>query len=279
MNKFAEKLEREKIFSIHITGGEPFAVPNILEIIENFNRHGIKTSIATNATLLDPNTINLLKNNGVYRITTTLHSSKPDMHDKLTNVQGSFKITLQSIKECLAQDLVVNVNMPISHYNIRDAVETVRLVDSLGIKKIKILYITPLGKAETLKSVLDEEWENMIHELKQYSPNGILIKIQQPEKPKDNHKYCTIYPLKHLNISPDYYVYPCCQLNNRKGMEIGHINELIDGDWTKTLDIFNTRLVNKFNCSSNNIPCIPEDNMDYHNNKYCPLYSRELVDD
>ncbi len=190
--------------------------------------------------------INLLKDAGLNEVWISIHSNNADIHDKLSGKVGSFFLTLNAIKECMQRGIKTNINFPVSAYNIHDALPTLRFLDNLGVDRIKLLHITPIEKASTKNNfnhLSNVEWLKLFQEVSHLKFQNADFKMQGCPTDYIIEGKCTIYPLKFINISPSGYIYPCCLFNNRAGMEIGHISELLNQDWVQALQLLNKRIL------------------------------------
>ena len=137
------------------------------------------------------------------------------------------------------------------------------------MNKINLIRVTPIGKASSngFEHIGSEEWIDLVKKVSSIRFQKSDFRMQGCPTDSISEGECTIYPFKHLNLSPSGFVYPCSVLNNRKGMEIGHISELLNGDWEQTVSLFNERIKEKYNLLKTPVPCIAE--------KICPLYSKK----
>jgi len=275
LSKLSEKVKETSVKSVRITGGEPLLIKDIEKLIFSFSKYGLRTSIGTNGTLLSPQKIKSLKNAGINEIWISVHSNNAHTHDKLSGKIGSFHSMLNAINECIIQGINIDVNFPVSRYNIQDTLPTLKFLDDIGVNKIKLLRITPIGKAiSNFEHIGDKEWLDLAKKISSIQFQKSDFKIQGCPPDSIIEGKCTVYPFKHLNLSPSGYIYPCCLLNNRKSMEIGHISELLNGDWIQAIKIFNERISQKYNLELNPIPCISENEHGFKGRQICPLYSK-----
>jgi MoaA/NifB/PqqE/SkfB family radical SAM enzyme len=272
--KLAEKIKGTSVCSVRFTGGEPLLIKDIEKLLLSYSKQGLRTSIATNAILLSSRKIELLKNTGLNEIWTSIHSNNVDVHDKLSGKIGSFHSTLNAINECIKQNINICVNFPVSKYNIQDALPTLKFLDDIGVNRIKLLRITPIGKASSdnhFEHIGDKEWFDLAEKISSIQFEQSDFKMQGCPPDSINEGKCTVYPFKYLNLSPSGFIYPCCLLNNRKGMEIGHISDLLNGNWGQIIRLFDKRIKEKYNLLENPIPCIT-----WKRIKICPLYSKKI---
>jgi MoaA/NifB/PqqE/SkfB family radical SAM enzyme len=279
ISKLSEKLKGTSVNSIRFTGGEPLLIKDIDRFIFLFSKLGLHTSIGTNGTLLSLSRIKQLKEAGLNKIWVSIHSCNANKHDMMAGKTGAFYTLLKAINRCIEMDVNINVNFPVSAINIEDAVETLKFLDDIGVNRIKLLRLTPIGKASTKNGfhhITDKKWLDLSEKIKNITFQKTNFKMQgcPPDIPEEGK--CTIYPFKHLNLSPSGYIYPCCLLNNRKGMEIGHISELINGNWQQMIDVFSERIRQKYDLSINPIPCITIDETGIEKRLVCPIYFKKV---
>ncbi len=85
-------------FNLTITGGEPFIHKNILELLGYSKSYNIHTNVCTNGIMFEGEYINKILDTGVDRITFSLNSINPQIHDKYKGVEGIHKKVVSSIK-------------------------------------------------------------------------------------------------------------------------------------------------------------------------------------
>lgn len=128
-----EEVEKNKIFHITLTGGEPLAVieknANTLKI---FRKRGITLGLNSNLTLLTASHISLLKELGISSVLTSLMSFNPDVNDAIVQRKGAFKRIIGKIELAVQNGLNVSVNMVVTKQNFHTIAGTGKLVKELG---------------------------------------------------------------------------------------------------------------------------------------------------
>jgi MoaA/NifB/PqqE/SkfB family radical SAM enzyme len=76
-----KKLKKEGIFSIHFTGGEPFAKPDFLNIISEASRHNIEITISTNGTLIEDEALSTPREINLNTVQVSLDGATKKTHD------------------------------------------------------------------------------------------------------------------------------------------------------------------------------------------------------
>ncbi len=87
---------------------------------------------------------------GITGIGTTLYSLFPEVHEKITGVQGSFFQTVAGIRTVSAYrpNIPFSVNIVITLENYQSLSETVQYLIDLGVRSIQITYVVPIGRAK-----------------------------------------------------------------------------------------------------------------------------------
>lgn len=143
--------------SIILTGGEPLLVKDLtLQLIAYSQKKGLRVSLSTNLTLLTDTIIDLLPNHNI-AIQTSIYASDSKVHDRITQVSGSFVKTVKNILSLRARGVTVQVRMPVMLENQEYILETEQFVrDQLG-SEFSAALILPVGRGYTNKLTTSKE--------------------------------------------------------------------------------------------------------------------------
>lgn len=132
-------------------GGEPTIHEDILELVKIAKKIGFKElHMQTNGRML--RYAKLCKGLiafGVDSFTVSLHSSEEEKGDFLSKTPGSFKQTVNGIKNVKKFGAKVITNTVISKKNYQDIFNIVLFALSLKVDQIQLVFIRPRGKANT----------------------------------------------------------------------------------------------------------------------------------
>lgn len=135
--------------SVVFTGGEPTMQAAFLELVSYAADSGYeivqiqsngrrfadmkfcKTTIAAGATEFSP----------------ALHGHIPELHDYLTRTPGSFKETVQGIKNLKKLNMYVGTNTVITRSNFRHLPEIAKLLMNLGVDRYQFAFVHAVGRA------------------------------------------------------------------------------------------------------------------------------------
>lgn len=108
------------VFRIMITGGELFIRKDIFKIIEEIKKRRFSLTIFTNGTLLGDNEIDKLANYYPSRIELSLYSHKPEAHDKITRLKGSWEKTVKTALKIKKKNIDTFVKMIVTKDTVQD---------------------------------------------------------------------------------------------------------------------------------------------------------------
>lgn len=276
LSLLAARLSGSTIKKVRFTGGEPLLFNGLPQIIKAFSVNGFDVSIGTNATLLDAALLNVYKEAGLNEIWTTIHSQDPFLHNRMCCHREAFSKTESAITNCIRSGIKTCVNFPVSKYNRHDLLPTISYLMKLGVDRIKILKITPMGKAADplFEHLKNNEWREVIHEIASQDYSNFDIKVQGCSTLSHEDGKCNVFPIRHLNVSPQGMISPCCLLNNSPAYEVGNITELLTMDFDSAIQLFNYRISHNKAFLLSSLPCFSEVN----GKMVCPLYSRHTVE-
>ncbi len=139
----AELAEAGTLF-LTFSGGEIFLRPDFFDLLAYARKLRFDVTLKTNALLITAERAVQLKQLGVRRIQISLYSADAAIHDAITKVSGSFDRTLEALRFCHAQGLMVKISCPLMKQNIDAWRDVQALADSLGITYIMDPTITPM---------------------------------------------------------------------------------------------------------------------------------------
>ncbi len=130
------------VFEITFTGGEVFCRKDIMDIIKLARGMGFMVAILSNISLLNEEIIVKLSEMFVERISCTIFSLNPEIHDNITGCKGSLEKTLENTKL-------------IQKYNISLEIKTVLMKDNVFEYKAIEEYCINNGFDFLIGAILD----------------------------------------------------------------------------------------------------------------------------
>ncbi|MHC1631733.1 MAG: radical SAM protein [Methanotrichaceae archaeon] len=146
---------------IILSGGEPLLRPDIFTLAEHAVEKDIRVALATNGTLLTPENADKIKKSGISRVSISLDSASPEVHDIIRG-QGTFNRSLKGI-DCLKGKVDFQINMTITKKNVNDLEAMMKLAEDLGAVALHIFFLVPTGRGKEEDLIAPKEQEDLLH--------------------------------------------------------------------------------------------------------------------
>jgi len=123
---------------LHVSGGEPFLRPDLLEILRHGVERGLKVNLTTNGTLLDRERAQRLVATGINAVSVSLDGPNAKLHDRVRGQPGAFKRSLRAIRWIVRErdrrraKLKLRINTVLFPDTYRKLPDMVRLAGELG---------------------------------------------------------------------------------------------------------------------------------------------------
>ena len=183
--RFIDYLVEHEFISVYFEGGEPLCRPDFRRVLR---RCGAKlmTMVRTNGTLVTPAVARDLRRARVALVLVDVMGALAATHDWFTGVKGSFQKTCQAVKLLRAAGIDTWMLTILNRRNAAEMNDILALAASLGVPKVGILRLYPLGRAKQrwreLSMSIEEQME-VIQGLR--PPEG--VRIMQSWHPKDRN--------------------------------------------------------------------------------------------
>ena len=145
--KVIDNMSDAGVAILTFSGGEPLLRRDIYDAIERANDKGMLCTIASNGTLITPKVAKKIAKAGIKRVEIGLDGARAETHDFLRNRPGSFKATIEGIKNCanLGFDELA-VTMTLHSKNVNELEETMILAEKLGATRFYLNRLIPAGR-------------------------------------------------------------------------------------------------------------------------------------
>lgn len=129
-----------------LTGGEPFTIPEIMDIVEALRAAGKGVKITTNGTLLRPERVSRLAELGV-RLQFSIESDDQLVNDELMGGTETHGRILDGLARARAAGIPCDVKVTLQAATLRNLLPLYRRVHELGVEKIDVSEVAPIGRA------------------------------------------------------------------------------------------------------------------------------------
>jgi len=134
-----------KVLKVILTGGEPLCEPEVFTIIEKLRKNNIAVELTTNGTLIDDKIIDKLIGCGLRDIQISINGPNALINDKMMG--KSFNKIIDALNICLKKDISLHTKTTITAQNIAHIPAMTEMLKSMGIKKIDLDEVIPMGRA------------------------------------------------------------------------------------------------------------------------------------
>ncbi len=219
--KIIDRVYELGIFIVDFTGGEPTLREDLPELLLHAQRRGVVTGLITNGRRLkDKAYVNELVASGLDFAQITIESHDPSIHDSITKAEGSWKETVEAIRNVLETPIYLTTNTTLNKRNSKDFLQTIDFLHGLSVKVFGCNSLIYSGKApsvaeefaigiNTLANLLpkiDEKASELGMKFLWYTPTRYCE--MNPVNLGLGVKSCTAARI-NMCVGPDGSVYPC----------------------------------------------------------------------
>ena len=219
--KVLDKVYELGIPHVVFTGGEPTLREDLPKLIAQTQAIGLVSGLVTNGRrLADAAYFNSLVDAGLDHVQVTIESHDPAVHDRITGVPGSWKETLQGLKNAIASPIYTLSNTTLNQWNVKDILKTIEFLHDLGLQQFACNSLIYSGKApDVVKdfALEDTSLEPILKEIQDKARElGMEFTWYTPTE------YCVVSPLEldlgikscsacriSMCVEPDGTVIPC----------------------------------------------------------------------
>lgn len=158
---------------IGLTGGEALLNRDITKMLRYCREKDLKISLLSNLTLLKREIAEVLKEVNVSSVQVSLYSMNPDIHDTITNVNGSFEKTKRAIELLHSMDVPVIISCPVMKENRHGFIRVIEYGEELGI---------PVQTDYIMMARINGDTSNLCHRLSLDETEEFLTEIIEYDK-------------------------------------------------------------------------------------------------
>jgi radical SAM protein with 4Fe4S-binding SPASM domain len=152
------------VMELQLTGGEPFILPYILDIIKKAQSRLIPCSVFTNGTLMTEKIFRYISENNHGLIFYISLDGYQETHDAFRKYRGAFQKTVATIKRLLQIGCDVRINTSIGRHNIAEMRQFIEFVkNEFGVLH-RLVTVEPIGRVNVEMTVSAEEFASLLQE-------------------------------------------------------------------------------------------------------------------
>jgi PqqA peptide cyclase len=220
------------VLQVHLSGGEPGARRDLVEITAAAHESGLYTNLITSAVGITAATLRKLADTGLDHVQISIQDSEEASADHIAGYQGAF-----ARKRALAAGVVdlkipLTVNAVMHRANIDHLEAMVELALALGARRVEIAHAQYYGWALKNRSALMPTEQQVkraavtVEELRHKHHGEIVIDAVVPDYHARLPKPCVGgWGRRSLNVTPSGKVLPCHAAESIPGLEFWSVRE------------------------------------------------------
>lgn len=226
-NEILNQCKEMRLLHITLSGGEPLMHKSFCNFLRKCKEENFSVNVLSNLTLLNDEIIEVMKENYLLSVQTSLYSMDPNIHDSITQKKGSFEKTYNSVLKLIESDIPIQISCPIMKQNINSYQDVINWATKYNINVVDnfIIIAKYNHSIQNLNCRLSIDEISRIIENSATNDKTILYEIEREANEKNNSSpediVCPICR-SSVCVSEKGIVYPCAGWQD---YPLGNLNE------------------------------------------------------
>jgi len=220
------------VLQVHLSGGEPGARRDLVDITNAAHEAGLYTNLITSAVGITDKTLAALADIGLDHVQISIQDSETKSADHIAGYEGAFERKRTLAAEVVRHKLPLTVNAVIHRANIDHVADMVTLALALGAARVEIAHVQYYGWALKNRAVLMPTAEQVartveaVESLRRQHQGAIVIDAVVPDYHARYPKPCVGgWGRRSLNVTPSGKVLPCHAAETIPNLEFWNVRE------------------------------------------------------
>ena len=220
------------VLQVHLSGGEPGARRDLIDITAAAHAAGLYTNLITSAVGITADTLRKLAETGLDHVQISIQDSDPASADHIAGYEGAFARKRALAAEVVRLQVPLTVNAVMHRANIDRLEDIVALALSLGARRVEIAHAQYYGWALKNRAALMPTAEQVkrgaaaVEKLRKKHHGEIVIDAVVPDYHARLPKPCVGgWGRRSLNVTPSGKVLPCHAAESIPGLEFWSVRE------------------------------------------------------
>jgi PqqA peptide cyclase len=220
------------VLQVHLSGGEPGARRDLIEITRAARDAGLYTNLITSAVGITDKTLGALADVGLDHVQISIQDSDARSADHIAGYDGAFARKRALAAEVVRHKLPLTVNAVMHRANIEHIGDMVDLALALGASRVEIAHVQYYGWALKNRAALMPTEEQVrraageVETLRKQHHGRIVIDAVVPDYYARYPKPCVGgWGRRSLNVTPVGKVLPCHAAESITGLEFWSVRE------------------------------------------------------
>ena len=220
------------VLQVHLSGGEPAARRDLVDITAAAHAAGLYTNLITSAVGITDKTLGALADAGLDHVQISIQDSQASSADHIAGYDGAFARKRALASEVVRLKLPLTVNAVMHRANIDRVEDMVELALSLGASRVEIAHVQYYGWGLKNRATLMptrtqvERAAATVEELRTRHHGRIVIDAVVPDYHARYPKPCVGgWGRRSLNVTPAGKVLPCHAAESISGLAFWNVRE------------------------------------------------------
>ena len=220
------------VLQVHLSGGEPGARRDLVDITKAAHDAGLYTNLITSAVGITNKTLGLLSDAGLDHVQVSIQDSTEQSADHIAGYDGAFARKRALAAEVVRLKLPLTVNAVMHRANIERIGDMVDLALALGASRVEIAHVQYYGWGLKNRAMLMPTREQVmraakvVEDLRARHHGRIVIDAVVPDYYARLPKPCVGgWGRRSLNVTPAGKVLPCHAAELIPGLEFWNVRE------------------------------------------------------
>ena len=188
MQAVVADLAAYRIPSLLFSGGEPLIHPRFFDLVETATEAGLKLTISTNGTLIDPEKAARLKAANVAYVGISLDGIGA-IHDEFRGKEGAFKAAVRGFRHCEEVGQKTGLRMTLTRHNVANLERILDFIEEQNIQRTCFYHLVPAGRGSELQVLNPLEsrhaLDTLIARVERWRDRGINREVLTVTQPAD----------------------------------------------------------------------------------------------
>src|SRR3954471_18355027 len=220
------------ILQVHLSGGEPGARRDLVDICAAARAAGLYSNLITSAVGITAQTLGALGDAGLDHVQISIQDSDPASADRIAGYRGGFERKRALAAEVVRLGMPLTINVVVHRANIERIDRMVELALALGASRIEIAHAQYYGWALKNRGALMPTREQAVAAVEQVEAlrnrhrGRIVIDAVTPDYYARFPKACVGgWGRRSLNVTPSGRVLPCHAAESIPELEFWNVRE------------------------------------------------------
>lgn len=155
--RVVKELDEAGVPAIALSGGEPTIHPDFWDVLNEMNRRGFYSAVATNGLMFaNMEFAEKAKKAGLRYVEISIDAADPEVHDKFRGVPGAWAKAVQGLRNAVKLGFSVALAFTVTKTNVDQVDKVLDLAQEIGVRRVVFFNFVPVGRGrENLEIDLD----------------------------------------------------------------------------------------------------------------------------